>query len=121
MPGKQYYWGPSVSWNTYLNCWVMLMAKVENKKWVGSSIWMSFNFNKDLGEGDNAQQWTTPKLILDKPGNIIWYPSLQPMNTPEDIENRYTSLRLGRRARLFFKDMEGPESAYYSEYIIEFN
>ena len=43
------------------------------------------------------------------------------MNTPEDIENRYTSLRLGRRARLFFKDMEGPESAYFSEYIMEFN
>ena len=119
-PGKQFHWGPSVSWNTYLNCWVMMMGKVEGKKWVGSSIWISFNFNKDLGVGDNSQQWTKPRLVLDKPGHILWYPSLQPMNTPEDIENRHTCLRLGKRARLFFKDMEGPKSEYLSEYILEF-
>mgnify|MGYP003346291311 FL=1 len=90
-------------------------------KWVGSSIWISFNFNEDLGEGDNSQQWTKPKMVLDKPGHILWYPSLQPMNTTEDIEKRHTCLKLGKRARLFFKDMEGPKSEYLSEYILEFN
>ncbi|MFN9688343.1 MAG: hypothetical protein ACK57X_05680, partial [Bacteroidota bacterium] len=26
-----FHWGPSVSWNTYLNCWVMLMGHVEGQ------------------------------------------------------------------------------------------
>lgn len=119
-PNKQFHWGPSVSWNTYLNCWVMMMGKVESSSWKGSSIYISYNFNKDLGEGNNSQQWTKPQQILDKPGHILWYPSLQPMNTEEDIENKHTCLKLGKRARLFFKDMEGPKSEYLSEYMIEF-
>jgi hypothetical protein len=119
-PDKQFHWGPSVSWNTYLNCWVMMMGKVESSSWKGSSIYISYNFNKDLGEGDNSQKWTKPQQILDKPGHILWYPSLQPMNTKEDIENRHTCVKLGKKARLFFKDMEGPKSEYLSEYIIEF-
>lgn len=119
-PNKQFHWGPSVSWNTYLNCWVMMMGKVESSSWKGSSIYISYNFNKDLGEGNNSQQWTKPQQILDRPGHILWYPSLQPMNTEEDIENKHTCLKLGKRARLFFKDMEGPKSEYLSEYIIEF-
>lgn len=119
-PDKQFHWGPSVSWNTYLNCWVMMMGKVESSSWKGSSIYIAYNFNKDLGEGDNSQKWTKPQQILDKPGHILWYPSLQPMNTKEDIENKHTCVKLGKRARLFFKDMEGPKSEYLSEYIIEF-
>lgn len=119
-PDKQFHWGPSVSWNTYLKCWVMMMGKVESASWKGSSIYISYNFNKDLGEGDNSQQWTKPQQVLDRPGHILWYPSLQPMNTEEDIQNKYTCVKLGKRARLFFKDMEGPKSEYLSEYIIEF-
>jgi hypothetical protein len=119
-PDKQFHWGPSVSWNTYLNCWVMMMGKVESSSWKGSSIYISYNFNKELGEGDNAQQWTKPQQVLDRPGHILWYPSLQPMNTEEDIDNKHTCVKLGKRARLFFKDMEGPKSEYLSEYIIEF-
>lgn len=115
---KQYYWGPSVSWNYYLNCWVMLMAKVEEPMWRGSNIYISFNPNADLGKGDNAMQWTKPQLLISKPGRVLWYPSLQPMNTPEDIQNKNTCLKLGKRARLFVKDSEANE--YSSEFIIEF-
>jgi hypothetical protein len=114
----QYYWGPSVSWNEYLNCWVMLMGKVEDYSWRGSSIYISFNTNKDLGENDNAIQWSKPQLLHTRPGRVLWYPSLQPLNTPEDIQNKYTSLRLGKRARLFVKDSEAGE--YGSDFIIEF-
>jgi len=49
----------------------------------------------------------------------MWYPSLQPMNTQEDIEARRTCLRLGQRARLFFKYSD--LGKYCSEYIVEFN
>ncbi len=118
--GKKFYWGPSVSWNNYLNCWVMLMARAEGKSWKGSSLYISFNPNQDLGSGDNSQAWSKPQLLLNRPGHILWYPSLQPMNTPEDIEHKYTSLRLGKKARLFFKDMEGDNHQYLSEYIVEF-
>jgi hypothetical protein len=59
-------------------------------------------------------------MILDKPGHIVWYPSLQPMNVEEDIKEKRTCLKLGKKARLFFKDMEGPKSQYISEYVIEF-
>lgn len=119
--GGNFHWGPSVSWNEYLNCWVMMMGRVEGKKWVGDKIYISFNKNKDLGAGDNAQQWSKPQLVLQKPGHVLWYPSLQPMNNEEDIKAKRTCLRLGKKARLFVKDMEGDNHQYISEYIIEFN
>lgn len=119
-PTGGFHWGPSVSWNTYLNQWVMLMGHVTGPSWKGSKIFISFNPNADLTEGDNAQQWSKPQLLLDKPGHIIWYPSLQPMNTPEDIKNKATCLKLGQNARLFFKDMYKDSSHYISEYKIRF-
>jgi hypothetical protein len=110
---KMYMWGPSVSW-------VMLMARVEKPLWKGGNLYISFNYNKDLGEGDNSQQWSKPQLLVSRPEHTLWYPSLQPMNTAEDIESKATCLRLGKRARLYFKDMYGDKSEYLSEYIVEF-
>ena len=118
--GGNFHWGPSVSWNEYLNCWVMMMGRVEGKKWVGDKIYISFNKNKDLGAADHSQQWSKPQLVLQKPGHVLWYPSLQPMNTEEDIKAKRTCLRLGKKARLFVKDMEGENHQYISEYIIDF-
>lgn len=119
-PKGKYYWGPSVSWNTYLNAWVMLMAKAEGPSWKGSRIYISFNKNADLGKGDNSQQWSTPKLLLNMPGHTIWYPSLQPVDSSANSQNKYSSVKLGQKARLFFKDMYGDKSDYISEYTIEF-
>ncbi len=115
-----FHWGPSVSWNTYLNCWVMLMAKATGPSWQGSKVYISFNTHPDLGEGSNAQDWTTPQLLLDNPGYIMWYPSLQPMNTPEDIAEKRTSLRLGQKARLYIKYIKPDKSEYMSAYVVEF-
>ena len=123
-PTAGFHWGPSVSWNTYLVCWVMLMGKVTGTSWKGSSIFISFNTNKNLEEADHAQQWSKPQLLLDRPGHILWYPSLQPVNSREDVDNKNTCLRLGREARLFFKDMykvnRRDTSEYLSEYMIRF-
>jgi hypothetical protein len=119
-PTGGFHWGPSVSWNTYLNCWVMLMGKVTGSSWAGSSIYISFNKNKDL-DGKNSQEWTKPVLLLDKPGYFLWYPSLQPTNSPEDIAAKNTCLRLGQKARLFVKNIQPEKSEYMSEYIIEFS
>lgn len=117
-PTGGFHWGPSVSWNTYLNCWVMLMGKVVGRSWIGSDVFISFNPHPDLGAGNNSQDWTPPQLLFSKPGHTIWYPSLQPMNTPEDIANKHTCLRLGKKARLFFKYSD--LGKYCSEYVIEF-
>ena len=92
-----------------------------NLKEGGGSIYISFNKNADLGAGDNSQQWSKPQKLLEKAGNTIWYPSLQPINTPEDKANKYTSLRLGKKARLFFKQMDGKSSHYLSYYLLEFD
>ncbi len=119
-PTSKYYWGPSVSWNTYLNCWVMLMARAEGPKWQGANIYISFNSNLDLGAGNNSQQWTKPKLLLSKPGVTIWYPSLQPTNNTTDIANKSTCLKLGRTARLFYKVNAPDKAQYLSEYTITF-
>jgi hypothetical protein len=114
-----FHWGPSVSWNTYLECWVMLMGHVEGQKWIGDKLYISFNPHRELGEGNNSQAWSTPQVLVQKPGHVIWYPSLQPLNTPEDIAAKNTSLKLGKRARLFFKYSN--LGRYFSEYIVEFD
>jgi hypothetical protein len=118
---KKFHWGPSVSWNTHLNCWVMLMGLVEGQSWKGSNLYISFNTNPDLTIGDQSQQWTEPQLLVSRPGHTLWYPSLQPMNTEEDVKNRYTCLKLGKKARLFFKDMEGDKHVYISDFVVEFD
>lgn len=117
-PGGGFHWGPSVSWNDYLECWVMLMGRVEGQSWIGDKLYISFNPNRDLGEGTKSQAWTKPQLLVEKPGHVLWYPSLQPLNTAGDIENKYTSLRLGKKARLFFKFSD--LGKYMSLYEVEF-
>ena len=99
----------------------MLMARAEGPSWKGSQIYISFNPHADLGEGTHSQDWSRPELLLDKPGHIIWYPSLQPVNDAEDRAKKYTSLNLGQTARLFFKDQFNNQSPYLSTYLVKFS
>lgn len=119
-PTGGFHWGPSVSWNTYLKCWIMLMGKVVGPSWQGSQVYISFNKNPDFSKPSATQQWTKPQLLFEKPGYTLWYPSLQPLNTPEDIKNKTTSLRLGKRARFYVKRLNPAGDEYASEHIIEF-
>lgn len=115
-----FHWGPSVSWNTYLECWVMLMGKVIGPSWKGHQVYISFNPHKDLGEALNSQEWTKPRLLFERPGYNLWYPSLQPMDNEEDVRERRTCLKLGKRARLFIKNIPARPSEYISMHIVEF-
>ncbi|TFF39859.1 hypothetical protein E2R66_05215 [Mucilaginibacter psychrotolerans] len=119
-PTAKYYWGPSVSWNVYHNCWVMTMAKAEGPSWKGSSVYVSFNKNRNLGEGNNSQQWSKPQLLASKPGHTIWYPSLQPISTEANSVNKLSSIRTSQFARLFYKDNDNDKNDYVSEYLVEF-
>ena len=116
----KFYWGPSVSWNNYLNAWVMLMAKSEGTSWKGSSIYISFNNNKELNES-TSQQWSVPKLLVTKPDQIIWYPSLQPVGDKDAKRNKYTCLSMGQEARLFYKVQTKDTSYYVSSYHLQFS
>jgi len=58
--------------------------------------------------------------IVHRPGHTLWYPSLQPTDSPEDLAAKRTCLRLGSEARLFFKDMAGDEHVYISDFRVEF-
>ena len=119
-PGGGFHWGPSVSWNTYLNCWVMLMGHVTGSSWKGSKVFISFNKNSDFTNPLSTQEWTKPALLFEKPGFTLWYPSLQPLNTPEDIKNKTTCLRLGQKARFYVKRLNASGDEYSSEHMIEF-
>ncbi len=119
-PTGGFHWGPSVSWNTYLNCWVMLMGKVVGPSWQGSQVYISFNKNPDFSNPASTQEWTKPQLLFEKEGYILWYPSLQPLNAQEDIKEKYTCLRLGKKARFFVKRIKPGDDEYASEHIIEF-
>ncbi|MDP3070524.1 MAG: immunoglobulin domain-containing protein [Opitutaceae bacterium] len=62
-------WGPSVHWNTYLNCYVMLMSHAAGEPgWSQQGIYVSFC--ADLSKPDT---WTTPRKILDKSEFSGWY------------------------------------------------
>ncbi len=118
---RSFHWGPSVSWNTYLACWVMTFGRVDAEFWAGDSVWISFNLHADLGDGDASQRWTPPRELVRKPGHTLWYPSLQPIDTADDVAERHTSLRLGRQARLWVKDLGPSTSRYLSEYLVTFD
>ena len=120
-PSSKYYWGPSVSWNEYLHCWTMVMARAEGPSWKGNSMYISYNHHMDLGSGNNAQDWSVPQLILKKPGHTLWYPSLQPTNAEADRKSRYNSVRLGKKTRLFYKDITPDKGDYIAEYQLEFD
>jgi hypothetical protein len=115
-----YYWGPSVSWNDEIQAWVMLLGRVDGPFWVGGQLFLSINTNKDLGVGDNSQQWSTPVEIVNRPGHILWYPSLQPDDSPESIALKRTCLNLGKFSKLWFKDMSPAEHVYISDFMVEF-
>lgn len=115
-----YYWGPSVSWNDEIQAWVMLLGRVDGPFWVGGQLFLSINTNKDLGEGDNSQHWSKPVEIVNRPGHTLWYPSLQPDDSPESLALKRTCLNPGRFSKLWFKDMSPAEHVYLSDFIVEF-
>ena len=98
----------------------MLMAKSEGTSWKGNSIYISFNNNKELNQS-TSQQWSVPKLLLTKQDQIIWYPSLQPVGDKGAISNKYTSLSMGKEARLFYKVQTRDTSYYVSSYRLQFS
>jgi hypothetical protein len=87
-------WGPAVHWNTYLNCYVMLLNRAQGEPgWSQEGVYVSFS--TDLSR---PEMWTPPKKILDKaefPQWYFFYPQVM------GLEPEGTDRRAGQVARLY--------------------
>ena len=88
------YWGPSVHYNTYLKCYVMLLNHAQGEPgWSQEGVYVSFC--SDLTQ---PETWTEPKRILDKSqfsGWYYFYPQVM------GLEANGTDTRAGQYARLY--------------------
>lgn len=88
------FWGPAVHWNTYLNCYVMLLNRAQGRPgWSQEGVYISFN--KDISD---PYGWSEPKKILDKTqfdGWYFFYPQVMGLKHGE------TDREVGSVARLF--------------------
>jgi hypothetical protein len=62
------FWGPSVSWNSYLDEYVMLLNRAESTNYESDGIYVSF-----APRLDDPGLWSTPTKIVDGGG---WYPEV---------------------------------------------
>lgn len=87
-------WGPSVHWNTYLNCYVMLLNRAQGEPgWAQEGIYVSF-----AADLSRPETWTQPRKILDKsqfPGWYFFYPQVM------GLEPGGTDRLAGQVARLY--------------------
>ena len=84
-------------------------------------VYISFNKHPDFTNPDHSQDWTQPQLFFQKPDFTLWYPSLQPLNSPEDVQAKNTCLKLGKKSRFFVKKVKPYQDEYSSEHIVEFD
>jgi hypothetical protein len=98
-------WGPSVHWNTYLQCFVMLMSHAQGEPgWAQAGVFVSFC--TDLSR---PETWTVPVKILDKaefPAWYFFYPQVM------GLEAGGTDTEAGRTARLYVGGISRWEIAF---------
>jgi hypothetical protein len=90
----QSFWGPAVHWNTYLNCFVILLNRTNGEPgWSQDGIYVCFTH-----ELDRPASWTKPvKLIdgADLPHRGAFYPQII------GLERNGSDTLAGRIARLY--------------------
>jgi len=68
-------WGPSIHWNTYLQCYVMLMNHAQGQPgWAQAGVYVSFCYDLSRPEA-----WSEPLKLLDRaefPGWYFFYPQV---------------------------------------------
>jgi hypothetical protein len=88
------FWGAAVHWNTYLNCYVMLLNHAQGEPGF-SQEGVYVSFSPDLSR---PELWTTPRKIVDKSqfsGWYFFYPQVMGYDQGD------TDRRTGRLARLW--------------------
>ncbi len=88
------FWGPSVHWNTHLNCFVMLLNHASGEpSWSQEGVYVSF-----CADLSRPETWTPPRKILDRaefPGWYFFYPQVM------GLESGGSDRRAGQLARLY--------------------
>jgi hypothetical protein len=85
------FWGASVHWNTYLQCYVMLLNRAKNEKFDNEGIYVSYS--TELG---NPRAWSVPVKLLTE---ADWYPHVA------GLERGGTDREAGQRARFFLRGL----------------
>lgn len=93
--GANFFWGPSVHFNTHLDTYVMFLNHADDENWNQDGIYASFN--EDIS---NPRGWSPPQKIHHE-GN--WYPQIIGNAQGE------TDARAGRVARYFEKGISNYE------------
>lgn len=91
------FWGPSVHWNTYLNCYVMLLNRANGERWAQEGVYVSF-----CSDLSRPETWTTPRQILSRAeGDIAdagdYYAQVMGLDAGD------TERRAGQFARLYLR------------------
>src|SRR6185295_7036286 len=88
------FWGPSVHWNTHLNCFVMLLNHASGEPgWSQEGVYVSF-----CSDLSRPETWSKPAKILDKSqfsGWYFFYPQVMGLSATG------TDTRAGQTARLY--------------------
>jgi hypothetical protein len=93
------FWGPSVHWNTYLEQYVMLLNRAQDRAWTQEGVYVAFTPTlSDPGT------WSIPQRLITAAG---WYPQVLGTETGSGHDRQ-----AGQRARFFL--------AGRSHYLIEF-
>ena len=82
------FWGPSIHWNTHLECYVMLLNRANTFTFGQEGVYVSFNPRLDDPAG-----WSAPVRLLE---GGRWYPQVLGLT-----EGEGTDKYAGQEARLF--------------------
>lgn len=88
------FWGPSVHWNTYLGCFVMLLNHTQGEPgWTQEGVYVSF-----AGDLSHPDTWGKPRKVMDNNELPEWgayYPQVM------GLEEGGTDSLAGRVARFY--------------------
>lgn len=100
------FWGPAVHWNTYLNCFVMLLNRASGKGWTQEGIYATFSTVLSQPES-----WKQPAKLLgsdDFPDWGTWYPQVM------GLDPGCTDTIAGASARFYLSGGSQWEIDFYS-------
>jgi hypothetical protein len=111
------FWGPSVHWNTWLGCYVMLASRAVDTRMTGDGTWISWSSTPE-----RPSSWSTPRQIIrrEQIGRLTdggracnatthgWYPQVMGLGHGE------TDALCGKTGRLFIGGVSRAEIEFLS-------
>lgn len=97
------FWGPSVHWNSYLGCFVMLVNRAQGEPgWSQEGVYISYS--------SDPARWSVPKRILDRDDIPAWtsfYPQVMGLGPGE------SDSEAGRVARFYLSGVSTFEIDFF--------